>query len=393
MDQSPRKIAGVDPATAGDKGASANKERLLSEIADTRSQMDATVGALEEKLSPARLKEQLLEQFHEVKEVIKHDLKEELKVAKHDLKEEFQEAKTAVALELKNQFEVAKTAVSAELKEQLEGAKDAVKENLSEAKDAVKKEIQEAKSAVRKATIGRVEDMVSSAENTVKNTTTSVIDTIRDNPIPAALAGIGLAWLFMNGRSSKRGFNAGQPWSPSMSGGRFQDGAHRIGHEAENALHKTEALGSEIADKVKQTSTDIASKVKETSTELATKVRDTANQVKQSTVELKDQAQVAIGEFAHKVEDKAGQWVESTRRFENRVEESVRQNPLVYGAVALALGTAIGASIPRSRIEDEYLGSASDQLAEKAESVAHEALDHLAQGSGAPDAKDQQRRI
>src|SRR5688572_28778585 len=47
------------------------------------------------------------------------------------------------------------------------------------------------KDGVREATIGRVENMARQAGD-------GLMQTIKDNPLPAAMAGIGLAWLFMN---------------------------------------------------------------------------------------------------------------------------------------------------------------------------------------------------
>src|SRR5688572_13317075 len=52
---------------------------------------------------------------------------------------------------------------------------------------------QQAKESIKDATIGRVTNMASNARH-------GVADTIRENPIPAAMIGIGLGWLFFNGR-------------------------------------------------------------------------------------------------------------------------------------------------------------------------------------------------
>jgi hypothetical protein len=45
------------------------------------------------------------------------------------------------------------------------------------------------------------------------------------------------------------------------------------------------------------------------------------------------------------------------------------RQPLVFGALALALGAAIGSAIPRTRTEDAYLGGASDDLYHEAERI------------------------
>ena len=71
--------------------------------------------------------------------------------------------------------------------------KERVREEIRDRKDHLKENI-------REATIGRVENMARSAANTVNATRSSITDTIRDNPLPAAMVAIGLGWLLFNGR-------------------------------------------------------------------------------------------------------------------------------------------------------------------------------------------------
>ncbi|MFN6979544.1 MAG: hypothetical protein ACK4OP_15550, partial [Gemmobacter sp.] len=49
--------------------------------------------------------------------------------------------------------------------------------------------------------------------------------------------------------------------------------------------------------------------------------------------------------------------------------------PLVAGALAIALGAAIGGLLPRSRLEDDSMGASSDQLFADARSLFHEERD------------------
>jgi hypothetical protein len=63
--------------------------------------------------------------------------------------------------------------------------------------------INQAKENVREATIGRVEE-------TAKGVTDMVMDTIKRNPIPAAMAGAGLALLWANRSSGQQGSNGGR---------------------------------------------------------------------------------------------------------------------------------------------------------------------------------------
>src|SRR5438477_38915 len=58
--------------------------------------------------------------------------------------------------------------------------------------------------AVKEATVGRVGRAVDDMTDKVSETGGSFVERIRQNPIPAVLAGTGIAWLFMGGRRRGR---------------------------------------------------------------------------------------------------------------------------------------------------------------------------------------------
>ncbi len=55
-----------------------------------------------------------------------------------------------------------------------------------------------------------------------------------------------------------------------------------------------------------------------------------------------------------------------------RSQDFFEEQPLVAGALALAVGAAIGGALPRTRLEDEQMGRESDALMHEAERVYHE---------------------
>src|SRR5919202_1910660 len=72
---------------------------------------------------------------------------------------------------------------------------DAITERLSpdnvkeQVKEQMAEQVRDVRDTVREATIGKAEDMVRSAGETVSDARAGVIETIKQNPIPAALAG------------------------------------------------------------------------------------------------------------------------------------------------------------------------------------------------------------
>jgi len=61
------------------------------------------------------------------------------------------------------------------------------------------------------------------------------------------------------------------------------------------------------------------------------------------------------------------------------------------GAVALAIGTAVGFSLPQTQRENELLGKARDTLIDRAEAVAQDTLEKVQQV--ASDVRDQAQTI
>lgn len=57
------------------------------------------------------------------------------------------------------------------------------------------------------------------------------------------------------------------------------------------------------------------------------------------------------------------------------IGDTVSRNPLLVGAVGLAIGAAIAAALPKTRQEDQLLGSASDHLKQRAGEVAVAGVD------------------
>jgi ElaB/YqjD/DUF883 family membrane-anchored ribosome-binding protein len=222
----------------------------------------------------------------------------------------------------------------AETREQIGSTIEALQEKLSPSVLA-----EQAKTAVREATIGKVENMVHEAEETITLTTYSLYDSVRRNPVPVVMAGIGLTWFFLSRRRDR------------YRGEYIAEGEHR--HPG----------GERIATRVRRAASEAVEKAEHIVEAQESKVTEAARGAKEAAHEAKEK----VKRVAHD----AGQ---SARRMENRVEDMYYQNPLAAGAIAIAAGTAVGLAIPISRKEDEWLGPARDKLVGKANELAHQAL-------------------
>jgi len=168
----------------------------------------------------------------------------------------------------------------------------------------------QAKENVREATIGRVEE-------TAKGVSDMVMDTIKRNPVPAALAGAGLALL----------------WANRSSGDKHGDDRAQYGYARYDAGRESGATGPDIGDRIGQRVEGVGDAVGGA----ASQVGETVGQVGQ-----------AAGQAA-------GQMGTQLDRF-------MQASPLAMGAVALGAGAVIGALVPETPQEREVLGDASRQI-------------------------------
>jgi hypothetical protein len=63
------------------------------------------------------------------------------------------------------------------------------------------------------------------------------------------------------------------------------------------------------------------------------------------------------------------------RRAQSGFAHMLEEQPLVAGAIGLAVGAAIGAALPKTETEDEWLGDTRDQLKERARRMTREQLE------------------
>jgi ElaB/YqjD/DUF883 family membrane-anchored ribosome-binding protein len=227
----------------------------------------------------------------------------------------------------------------ADLSETLDAIQDKLNpEHLKEqVRDQARATVEQAKETVREATISRTEEMISSVGNTARGAGFSLKETIQENPLPAALVGIGLGWLFLEGRSSNspgRRTGRGRPADPGW-----------VGH-AEGQTPPSSSVGQRVQ-------------------EARGKVQEVASQAPAKAAELTGQAQEEIHQFGSQVQDQAD-------RTQGQFERLLRENPLAVGGLALALGAATGLVLPETRQEDELLGQARDNLIEQAQGIAQE---------------------
>lgn len=247
---------------------------------------------------------------------------------------------------------------------------------------------------VREATIGRAEHMAHRAMGRVSETRNGMMDTLRDNPLPAALVGIGLGWLLWNGRRQHDDRFAGEAAYPPrdrypQTGYRYGGtgygetgyGAPGYGRADFGSWTGREAAGAYggpryteddpgMVDRARSRASELGEVAREKAGDLTDTARDTVSG-------LADRTRDAAGDAAERARSAAEALAHQTRyrthRLEDRFQDALYESPLVVGAAAVALGLAAGMSAPATRREVELMGATRDQLFDRAKEAASEA--------------------
>lgn len=223
----------------------------------------------------------------------------------------------------------------------------AMKAELSALRDSLKEELKQELSQLRETT----GDVVSGAQRSVERTGESVAELIRQNPVPMAMTGFGVAWMLVDGITG-RGRRAG-----------VSRGDRRIGDDVEVEIEvegtRRTGDGGRIAESIQRRGTDLRKRASEI-----------AQQAGSSYDSFKRNAGERVTRITRDVQER-GKQIGST------VGEKYEANPWLIGAAAVTAGAIAGLAAPSTRREDAMLGSARDGLVETAQELANKALDKV----------------
>ena len=218
---------------------------------------------------------------------------------------------------------------------------------------------QELKSDIRDATIGKVENMAQQTADMVSDAQRSLVQSIRENPVPAVMVGIGLGWMILNASNRKKQMGSDSQYGDYQRGGSRStyDEQRRAGWSTMYDDHQERGYDQQPSG---------------TMNRARNKASEVVDSVKQKTSELADQTQRKASEMGERVADQ-------TRVQTRRVEQAFQDNPLVIGAAALALGLAAGLAIPSTEKEAELVGDTRDELVDKVRDVAEDTKEKVQQ--------------
>lgn len=230
-----------------------------------------------------------------------------------------------------------------QIKHEIERTRVEMSETLGELQDRLRPDhlLEEARGRVTGAAAGKVRNIMSSASEKASEMATRargagnyMADYAMDHPIRIAIAVGAVTWWALRGRSS--------------SYSEFYGDADTNWDDAEAMAPGDRSLRDKVGE--------YASSARDTAAEYATSARQAVGEYADSARESARSAAARASRAARSAATTTNDWV--------------TENPMAAGAIALAVGAAIGLSVRRTEFENTTMGQTRDRAWERGKQLA-----------------------
>ncbi|MGR2738085.1 DUF3618 domain-containing protein [Billgrantia sp. Q4P2] len=213
-------------------------------------------------------------------------------------------------------------------------------------------------------------------------------NTIKENPLPVMVTGIGLGWLLLAQRSSHHdhgqyAVQGGYPGAtmprtrmpsgddmPASGGHETISGAGTttLGHDpaalGATPRHGDEAHGHGMTRKAHQMAENLRDRAEHLGDQVKERTQNMSEQMRERSSHLWDRQHSAMQSVTHRAQDAGTQ-----------ATHFVQEHPLVAGALGVAVGAVLGSLFSPTRVENRHLGAMRDRALLRAEEAGQEQLE------------------
>jgi hypothetical protein len=189
---------------------------------------------------------------------------------------------------------------------------------------------------------------------------TGLQDAIRQNPVSAALVGMGVLWMFTGGSRITAGA-ALFPAAAKAAASGVASGLQRSAEIAGSGGESLRSFGASVAEGVR----DAVSGATDT---MAGTAKKTFEAVKDGAVQAGSQVKATAS-------DQAGAAGSAVGVLQQNLKATFERQPLLLGAIGLAIGASMATAVPATKIEEEMIGEASDRVQSQMKDFASAAVD------------------
>jgi ElaB/YqjD/DUF883 family membrane-anchored ribosome-binding protein len=205
---------------------------------------------------------------------------------------------------------------------------------------------------------------------------------VRDNPFPALLISTG-CMLFLSERMGLIGrtsaHRAGDYGRDDEIG---EQNRARVDDDQEGIGDSMKQKASDMTEGVKQGLASVGEKLSDTSQ----RVRDKASELGEGIGEAVDQVKERAQNVREKISETAVHTGEQARNAGRQIAERtstyMHEQPLIMTGLGLAIGAAIAAVLPSTRVENQVMGRTADNIKRKIGAAASQQFETVKDSAG-----------
>jgi Protein of unknown function (DUF3618) len=239
-------------------------------------------------------------------------------------------------------------------------------------------------------------------------------NSVRHNPMPVALIGVGVAWMMATSGRRDGGprrdawveddldeYDRLSPYdespyaasayaygtAPATPSGFNEAGSGPAGSAWNQGDDEHSSALGERARATAAGTKEKADELRRRAYDAADSARSGLEDAKASVGAMGARARAGIARAGHDVSDGARQAQDYARRYGRRARrgflDTLDEQPLVLGAIGLAVGAVLGSALPSTEREDRLMGDTRDRLKHRAADLGREQMERAQAAAGA----------
>ncbi len=224
----------------------------------------------------------------------------------------------------------------------------------------------------------------------VTSTGGDVVGMIQRNPIPAALAGVGLGWFLMRRSSGgdhgdqpyyyqpgrhttyagNYGYGGGQPQGYDTQGYGYQSYGAQGNWQGGQQGYTGQGNWQGGSDGEQGRMSEMAGTVQETAGDAMHRAQDVGSQAVEHVSQFGSMAMDQVSHLPHQAQDQF-------QNLRGTYQQKMQDSPLMMGVVAMGVGLAVGMLLPETQKENQVFGEKRDELMDRAQDMAGQAVEQV----------------
>jgi hypothetical protein len=227
---------------------------------------------------------------------------------------------------------------------------------------------------------------------------------VMDNPLPVLLMGAGLAWLMIGPQGRAGGSSKGDQISgPNPTIRRGTDALNQAARDARAGASNTAGSIGDAVQQARAKSSSYAKQASSSAGDFTNTARDFAKRARQGASGLGEQVSTMSHGASDTMKTMGTRAADTASAVASRVSSAAdaawdggqriagagysaaggtlgrvfKDQPLLVGAMGIAIGAAIAAALPQTDMEREYVGPTSDAFKEQAQRTVQEHYEQI----------------